>query len=299
VSRAGVIPNSLTQDEVGPIARTVTDAALLLDVMAGYDAADPITSFGKGHIPASYAQLLGTDALRGARIGAITNLFGTAERHKEVNQVMEGVIVRMAERGATIVRFDLPEYDALSAAVSTSQFEARTVMDRYFATLGPNAPIKSFAELVAAKTSAVQRTLEAELAVVDGMNSPAYKDRTLNRDKLRLAVAAKMADLNLDAIHSGERRGGVGTAGPHGARAWTIWRWRGKTQTNGPRGSGILEMSIETGRSGAYPASINRAPIDRRRDGRRPSEGGSGDADRKLLAYHVGRAGCWPRSSRG
>jgi Asp-tRNA(Asn)/Glu-tRNA(Gln) amidotransferase A subunit family amidase len=75
-------------------------------------------------------------------------------------------------------------------------------MDRYFAALGagPNAPIKSFAELVAAKTSAVQNTLEAELAVVDGMNSQAYKDRTLNRDKLRLAVAKKIADLNLDAI---------------------------------------------------------------------------------------------------
>jgi len=200
VSRAGVIPNSLTQDEVGPIARTVTDAAVLLDVMAGYDAADPITAFGKGHIPTSYAQLLSTDALRGARIGVITNLYGTAERHKEVNQVMESVIARMADRGATIVRFHLPEYDALFAAVSTSQFEARTVMDRYFATLGPNAPIKSFAELVAAKTSAVQRTLEAELAVVDGMNSAPYKDRMLNRDKLRLAVAAKMADLNLDAI---------------------------------------------------------------------------------------------------
>ena len=200
VSRAGVIPNSLTQDEVGPIARTVTDAALLLDVMAGYDETDPITAFGKGHIPTSYAQLLGTDALRGARIGVITNLFGTAERHEEVNQVMESVIARMAERGATVVRFDLPEYDALSAAVSTSQFEARTVMDRYFATLGPNAPIKSFAELVAGKTSAVRRTLEAELAVVDGMNSAPYKDRMLNRDKLRLAVATKMADLNLDAI---------------------------------------------------------------------------------------------------
>jgi len=84
VSRAGVIPNSLTQDEVGPIARTVTDAALLLDVMAGYDAADSITAFGKGHIPTSYAQLLRADALRGARIGVITNLFGTAERHNAV-----------------------------------------------------------------------------------------------------------------------------------------------------------------------------------------------------------------------
>src|SRR5580693_6693239 len=51
-----VIPNSLTQDEIGPITRTVTDAALLLDVMAGYDPADPITAFGNGHIPTSYTR---------------------------------------------------------------------------------------------------------------------------------------------------------------------------------------------------------------------------------------------------
>ena len=200
VSRAGVIPNSLTQDEVGPITRTVTDAALLLDVMAGYDAADPITAFGNGRIPGSHARLLGTDALKGARIGVMANLSGTEARHTEVNQVMEGVIARMAGLGALVVRFNLPDYDALAPAVATSQFEARTVMDRYFATLGPDAPIKSFAELVAAKTSAVQKTLEAEFAVVDGMNSQAYKDRTLNRDKLRLAVAKIFADLKLDAI---------------------------------------------------------------------------------------------------
>src|ERR1700693_2215710 len=113
---------------------------------------------------------------------------------------MEGVTAQIAGLGATIVGFKVPEYDTLASTVSTSQFEARTVMDRYFAALGPNAPIKSFAELVAAKTSAVQKTLETELAVVDGMNSQAYKDRTLNREKLRLVVAKKIADLDLDAI---------------------------------------------------------------------------------------------------
>jgi amidase len=53
---------------------------------------------------------------------------------------------------------------------------------------------------VAAKTSAVQATLEQEISVVDGMKSEAYKDRMLNRDKLRLAVAKFMADNNLDAV---------------------------------------------------------------------------------------------------
>jgi Asp-tRNA(Asn)/Glu-tRNA(Gln) amidotransferase A subunit family amidase len=73
-------------------------------------------------------------------------------------------------------------------------------MDRYLSTLGPNAPVRNFAQLVAAKNAAVQKRLEEELAVVDGMSSQTYKDRMLNRDKLRLAVATKIADLKLDAI---------------------------------------------------------------------------------------------------
>jgi Asp-tRNA(Asn)/Glu-tRNA(Gln) amidotransferase A subunit family amidase len=178
----------------------VTDAALLLDVMAGYDAGDPVTAFGHRRIPNSYTHLLRKDALKGARIGVMTNLFGDAERHREVNRVMDGVMAKMESLGATFVRFRLPEYDRLLTAIDTQPFEARTVMERYFSALGPNAPVKNFVQLVAAKTSAVQKTLEAELAVVDGMNSQTYKDRMLNRDTLRLAVATKIADLNLDAI---------------------------------------------------------------------------------------------------
>src|SRR5882724_5135982 len=107
VSRSGVIPNSQTQDEIGPIARTVMDAALLLDVMAGYDPADPITAFGVRHVPESYTQLLSKDALKGARIGVMANMFGTEERHREVNTVMAGVTAKMEALGATIIRFDL------------------------------------------------------------------------------------------------------------------------------------------------------------------------------------------------
>src|SRR5678815_1462504 len=142
VSRTGLIPNSQTQDEVGPIARTVTDAALILDVMAGYDPADPITAFGRGHRPVSFTHLLRADALKGTRIGAITNLFGKEERHREVNKAMEGVIGRMEGQGATVVRFDLPEYDRLLPNIATDVYEAKTVMERYFAALPPDSPIR-------------------------------------------------------------------------------------------------------------------------------------------------------------
>src|SRR5579871_6471052 len=95
VSRRGVIPASETQDEVGPIARNATDAALLLDVMAGYDADDPVTAYGRGHNAQSYTHLLRADALRGARIGVMTNLFGKEDRHRDVNKVMEEAIAKM------------------------------------------------------------------------------------------------------------------------------------------------------------------------------------------------------------
>jgi Asp-tRNA(Asn)/Glu-tRNA(Gln) amidotransferase A subunit family amidase len=200
VSRRGVIPASETQDEVGPIARTVTDAALLLDVMAGYDARDPVTAYGRGQIPQTYANFLKPDALLGARIGVMTNLSGDQERHRAVNAVMDAAIAKMQLLGAVIVRFSLPEYDAISTDIDTSTLEGRVVMDRYFAALGPNAPVKNFAQLVATKTSAVQKTLENELSIQDGMKSDVYKTRMLNRERLRIMVAKAMADRNLDAI---------------------------------------------------------------------------------------------------
>jgi amidase len=202
ISRAGVMPCSLTQDEVGPIARTVRDAAQLLDVMVGYDPQDPITAFGVGRHPARYAGDLNADALKGARIGVMSNLYGKAARHDEVNKVMEQVIRTMEAEGATIIRFDLPAYDKLAPTIATDRWEARPAMDRYFAALGCAAPVSSFRQLVDSKTALpdVQQVLEAEIAEEDGLNHPTYQHRMLSRDQLRLAVCAKMAELGIDAI---------------------------------------------------------------------------------------------------
>ena len=202
ISRNGVMPNSFTQDEIGPIARNVKDAALLLDVMVGYDSADPITALGVGKTPKSYTDILKPSALKGARIGLFLNLLGNEDRHAEVTKAMHQVAASMQQQGATIVPFSLPELSNLTKAIATDALEASAAFESYFAALPTNAPIKSFSQLVASKTASpdIQATMEKELAIQAGMESMEYKTRMLNREKLRIALASRMAELGVDAI---------------------------------------------------------------------------------------------------
>ena len=137
VSRDGIIPFSTTQDEAGPIMRTVEDAARMLDAIAGYDPADPITAFGVSRIPASYTASLDRDGLRGARIGALMDFFGKDAVHREVNAVMETAIGKLTEAGATIVRVNIANIDALTRDLDLGAFEFKAAFNRYLAGLGP------------------------------------------------------------------------------------------------------------------------------------------------------------------
>ena len=71
VSRHGMMPANPSSDTLGPMTRTVTDAAMLLDVIAGYDPNDPVTAYTAGQVPDSYVAGLDVDSLRGARIGVV------------------------------------------------------------------------------------------------------------------------------------------------------------------------------------------------------------------------------------
>lgn len=204
VSRAGIMPNSFTQDEIGPIARRASDAALMLEVLSGYDPEDPVTALGRGRLPAGWRARLAPDALRGARIGVLDNLLGRQARHRGVNAVMEQVIARMQALGATLPRVQLPEFDALAPVVATSRFEAAAAWSQYFLRLGPQAPVQSLQQLVDAggdaMPGAVLDTLREELSLQESLRHPRYFEYSMNREKLRLAVARLMADHELDAV---------------------------------------------------------------------------------------------------
>jgi hypothetical protein len=112
---------------------------------------------------------------------------------------MDGVIARMEALGATVVRFELPEYDRLLPVIATDLYEARTVTEKYFATLPSNSPIRATARSWR-QTLRCAEDAGSRICHCRWHEQLEYKNRMLNRDKLRLAVVNKMAELNLDAI---------------------------------------------------------------------------------------------------
>jgi amidase len=202
VSRGGVMPFSTTQDEAGPIVRTVEDAARMLDVMAGYDPADPITAFSNGHIPRSYTATLDPNGLKGARIGLLTDFVGGDPIHQDVNRIVDSAVAKMTSLGATVVRVSIPGLDDLTRGLNLMNLEFKAAFDRYLASLGPVSPVKSLEEFVARGGfhESMRRGLEGDLKITDGPGSPEYQRMFARRESLRQAVMTVMAANRLDAI---------------------------------------------------------------------------------------------------
>ena len=204
ISRAGVIPVSFTQDAVGPITRTVADAAVMLDVMAGYDPDDPVTAVGIGKVPATYTAFLDRNGLKGVRIGVLRTLFGSGPDHQEVNRVMPGALEVLKKHGAILVEVTDPAFDTgmLASDLDVQKWEYKYDLNNYLKAQ-PNPPVHSLAELIATGNY-YKRSLEKFLASAEaqqnGLNEPDYKDRRVKIDDLRVRLANALAKDNLVAL---------------------------------------------------------------------------------------------------
>src|ERR1700752_4405393 len=101
VSRAGIVPYSFTQDAAGPLARTVTDAAKMLNVLVGYDPNDPPTAWSVGNFEEDYTKFLKANGVQGKRIGVLRSFFGTAPVNDEVNRIANRAVEDLKRSGAT------------------------------------------------------------------------------------------------------------------------------------------------------------------------------------------------------
>ena len=157
-SRTGVVPISHSQDSVGPMARTMADAAIVLGVLAAIDSADPATAGSRGRTFTDYTQFLDAGGLKGARIGVTRNLFDAG---RAVDDVMQNALDAMKHAGAEIVDPANIEtvgmYEAAEQIVLLYEFKAG--LNAYLASLGPGAPIHSLEEVIAFNEKNWQREM--------------------------------------------------------------------------------------------------------------------------------------------
>ncbi len=147
ISRSGIIPIAHSQDTAGPMARTVTDAAVLLGAMTGVDPADPSTESSRDKAHADYTPFLDPDGLRGARIGVARRFF---QSRSPASQVLEAALAEMKRQGATLVDpADDPPLPSLGdAEITVMLYEFKADLNAYLAALGPGAPVHSLEELI-------------------------------------------------------------------------------------------------------------------------------------------------------
>lgn len=149
ISRTGIIPIAHSQDTAGPMARTVTDAAILLGALTGVDPTDQETRASQNQSHTDYTPFLDPNGLRGARIGVARQLlFGSSP---ETDAVAEDAIAALRDAGANIIDgIEIPNngaYDDTENEVLLYEFKAD--LNAYLARLGPDAPVKTLADVIA------------------------------------------------------------------------------------------------------------------------------------------------------
>src|SRR5580698_9641596 len=144
-SRDGIIPLNMIADVGGPLARTVADAATVLNVVAGYDPADPVTAESNGKVTKDYTKFLDKNGLHGARIGVFRRYIDAPTTDPEIKALTEQAIADLKAQGAEVVDFTIPDFDNIVKGVSCGDMQAD--LNEFFAVHGTNAPYKSLQDI--------------------------------------------------------------------------------------------------------------------------------------------------------
>ncbi|MCC7365112.1 MAG: amidase [Dehalococcoidia bacterium] len=203
VSRAGTWGGGPGRGgSLGPMTRTVTDLAKLLDVMTGYDAEDPVTAYGVGRLPASFAASLDAGALQGARIGIIREVMAPnsepdSDDFAQVGCVFDRAMADLAAAGAVIVDpIVIPDMCELLAKRAGDGGSAE--FDEWM-TRSANPPFASQAEMMEHPVYA-QVMERRRMRGVRAASPDAHYAYLRAREQLMNNLMKVMADNQLDAI---------------------------------------------------------------------------------------------------
>jgi amidase len=217
VSRAGIIPIAPSQDTAGPMARTVTDAAILLSAMAASDPRDPATGDATARA-VDYAKQLDRGALKGARIGVVRNQFGG--RNDLVSAQVEKALEVLRAEGAELIDIpELPNAGRLGAnELEVLLTELKASLPLYLAEYAPKAPVKNLADVIAFNEKNAKKVMPhfgqeffVRAEAKPGLEGAAYREALSTNQRLSRSegIDKVLAEQRLDAL-----------VAPSGSPAW-------------------------------------------------------------------------------
>lgn len=218
ISRAGIMPISISQDRGGPMTLSVYGTAAMLTAMAGIDPNDQITRLSIGHRPpAPYESYLTTDGLKGKRLGVLRDLFKSGAEHAPFHALIETAIEQMKEAGAVIIDPVSSGTDlfAMTQNQSLGNDEYRAAFDAYMAARGPGQPYASLAEIVASGKyhPRLNERYADSLAKPSLDANPEYVAKYRNRAALKKLLEDLLVRYDLDAFVYPVRSGPLPAAG--------------------------------------------------------------------------------------
>jgi Asp-tRNA(Asn)/Glu-tRNA(Gln) amidotransferase A subunit family amidase len=205
ISVFGVMPQEPSRDTLGPITRTVEDAAITLDVIAGYDVNNPITARSYGNIPETYTAAL-DPSLEGMRFGVIRvpmarNTDTAAATYLEIQSMLTAAVGDLASVGAEIIEaIAMPEGIAERIAALGYNFETEDATNAYLAQ-HPNAPVQTMRQMAESPLviESARRRLSGQLDH-SPVGDPAFAEALRLREELRLEILNIMAANDLDGL---------------------------------------------------------------------------------------------------
>ncbi|MEU1984299.1 amidase family protein [Nocardia sp. NPDC019395] len=206
IPRTGFSPLLHFQDTPGPMARTVTDLAAVLDVVAGYDPTDPYTGIAASNPDiGNYAAALGdvnADALRTFRIGVLSDAFGAGPDQEMTNAVVRSAIDRLGRLGTEVIEgLRLGNLESWIEETSLYTRCSKKDIDEFLAQR-PGAPAGSVDEIVAAGRFHPLTDLFGDLVSGpdDPDDDPAYLRGRLRQEEWRRTLVSMMAQARVDFL---------------------------------------------------------------------------------------------------
>jgi amidase len=260
VSRAGIIPISHNQDTAGPMARTVSDAAILLGALAGVDPRDSTTRYSADHSLTDYTPFLDPKGLQGKRIGVARNMVGTDPR---ILKIFETCLDAMQQQGAVLVDpAELPNFDQYAKTeLEVLLYDFKADLNKYLAGLGPEVSVHSLEDVIRFNEEHRDKVMPyfgqermTSAQEKGGLRSPEYREavETNRRLSRKDGIDAVLKQHRLDAIVT-----------PSGGPAWLIDLVNGDAinwdmeSTTPPAVAGYPHITVPAGTIFGLPVGIS------------------------------------------